>query len=195
MRSAGLPTLGRVIAQRDPAVQQRATARTASWNTVVPCPGPVVSSRKNTSPGPHDRACPLTMLSPRPDNTNIHCRAGAGCAESVQPAGKRMKSNSWTGVVAETSRGGAGGANGSMVNSASQSSRWADRLRRCRHGYSASALVYHRRSRCGHPGVSSGPTQRHSVVDSPSTGRHGQPRSPMHRLHPRRPVPTTVLVD
>jgi hypothetical protein len=52
-----------------------------------------VSSARKAWPGPHFLVSPLAVTSPAPDNANIHCRAGAGCAASVQPAGIRINMN------------------------------------------------------------------------------------------------------
>ena len=128
-RSADICATIAVVGQRDRELlerrqlaQQRTTAMTASSRTVVAWPGGEVSSRKNASPGPHDLVSSAAVVSPRPAKTNIHCRAGAGCAGSVQPAGNRMNIISRTGTAAETSRGGAGGANAAPTNETSRSS-------------------------------------------------------------------------
>ena len=81
-----------------------------------------MSSTRKISPACHDLVSFPAATSPRPDNTNIHCRAGTGCAESVQPAGRRMNSTSRADVAGETSRGGAGGAKTSLENEISPSS-------------------------------------------------------------------------
>ena len=98
---------------------------TVSSIAVVPWPRPAVSSRKNTSPDVHDLVSPPAVVSPRPDSTNIHCRAGEGWAGSVQPAGNRRNIISRTGTAGETSRGGAGGANSELVNVVSPSPKRA----------------------------------------------------------------------
>ena len=57
------------------------------------------------------------------DRLHIHCRPGDGCRGSDQPAAKRMTSISLTGTAADTSRGGAGGANTAGSNDTSRSSK------------------------------------------------------------------------
>src|SRR5205807_8301284 len=109
------------------ALSRRAQARTtaiwASSKTDVAWPGAAVSSTRSASPAPHCRVSLPAVLSPTPDNTNIHWRAGAGCAESVQPAGTRMNSISRAGVVGDTPTDGAGGANMASSNDTSLSSK------------------------------------------------------------------------
>ena len=74
------------------------------------------------SPAPIWRVSSPAVTSNEPAMKSINCRAGAGWAASLQPAGTRIIRYSDATIGSDTSNGGAGGTKVRGANSTSRSS-------------------------------------------------------------------------
>jgi hypothetical protein len=104
--------------RRGSATGSSSGIRTATINTsalpriVVRCPLPQVSSRRQTLPASRLQWLPsLARTVACPAKTNIHCLKGVQCQPPTQSAANLSRLHSAAGLMAETSSGGAGGAN------------------------------------------------------------------------------------